>query len=89
MRFVLAVGIGIGQVLLDSWVFMVLWAWFVVPFFRVHELTMVSAIGISCIVSLMTTQYVPVPPEKAVEFLLVQFRRPLVLLAIGFVAKGF
>ncbi len=48
---------------IDGWVLMKLWAWFVVPLFRLPALTLLPAIGLSLVVSFLTFQVPPFTPS--------------------------
>lgn len=82
--------------ILKGWVLSVLWAWFVVPTFRLPELALASAIGIATVVSFIvpTTDCAngkdTRKPRQLWGGLLVRmFLSPLIALAFGWVVHFF
>jgi hypothetical protein len=47
----------IGPIILDGYVFSVLWGWFIVPIFQLPELTLAVAVGIMMMIKCFTYQY--------------------------------
>lgn len=92
MRFLFltaaAIGILTVNILLDSWVLMKLWAWYIVPAFGQQPLSMSVSIGIGCVVCLLTKSYVPKRgSDENLEALGFTFLNPVALLLIGWLAK--
>ena len=77
--------------LYNGFVFMILWGWFVTETFGVHQLTLLEAIGLTIMISLLTTrtqikeEYI----DKSTLAIVSQFIIPLVLLFVGFIVHWF
>lgn len=72
--------------LLEAWVLIRLWAWHIIPRFHVEALTYGAAVGISCVASLLTQQYVPAKEGDGGNLIASHFTRPLLILLIGWCA---
>lgn len=55
-------GVGLAAVAYNGWVLTMMWAWFVVPTFGLPVLSVVPAVGLALIVSMLTYQ-IPVAPD--------------------------
>jgi len=80
--------------LLNGWVLTKLWGWFIVPAFELPSLTLLPAIGIGLVVSLLTHQHVhnDYGDDKAkalASALGAMILSPLMSLAIGYIVTLF
>ena len=82
--FVLA----IPSYILNGFVIVKLWAWFIVPF-GLEPITMVPAIGLGLIVGFLTEQRVPSDDDKKFEPLVRMYLSPLLTLLAGWVVTWF
>lgn len=86
---VLAMAMTLPGLLVRAFVFMKLWAWFVVVQFDLAALTLETAIGIGLIVSFLTLRSTPYVKEEAkaifTRALAHSFVSPAVVLLIGWV----
>ena len=72
--------------LLNGWVLLCLWEWFVIPAFGVSAITIWQAIGIDLLVSLLTHQHQHGAEERKVgEMIAVALFRPLWVWLIAYV----
>lgn len=75
--------------LLRGWALSILWGWFVVPIFGLPPLSVVQAIAIALMASMLTHQYVP-PKEKDTWGPWAQaFLGPLLALGMGWIVKQY
>ena len=89
---ILAVAIVVSM-LLDGLVLRALWGWFVVPTFGIPALTLVQAIGIGLIVSLLImtqgTQSTKSFEDQAIDSLGWTIVKPLMFLFLGYIVYLF
>jgi len=84
----------IGAYMVNGWVLLKLWAWFVMPLFDVAPLTVAQAIGLGVTVGLVTHQGVPTGDNRndsnALARAIAQaFVIPLVALLVGWIVSYF
>lgn len=89
----MAVLIASGAIM-EALVLQALWSWFLVPAFSLSALSLPTAIGISLLMGLVTSQYKSpsdnTNSNKATAYLLSYiFIRPLFCLVVGYVALWF
>lgn len=70
-----------------AFVLKTLWRWFIVPTFKLPELTLPVAIGAVLIVQFLTFQYVPRGAEESTKEILYEFLLPLIALGMGFAVQ--
>ncbi len=73
----------------EAYVVVNLWSWFVVPTFHLPAINYPVAIGIACLVGLLTRQYSPTQEDKAAERMIQSLSAPGVLLLVGWIAKQY
>ena len=81
-----------GMIILDSFVFMSLWNWYIPTVFGFQSLTIVQAFGISLVVSFVTHQVHLVSHQVKKEnkyALITTLLKPFVYLAFGFIGTLF
>jgi hypothetical protein len=98
MIAVLVLGLGFFgliaiAILANGWAFMVLWNWFMVPFFALPEISLAYALGVSMTVGFITSQYIP-PKEKKdgkIDWgpMVYIFARPATAVVVGAIVKSF
>lgn len=77
-----------------GYVLSVLWGWFIVTTFNMQALSVTQAIGLSCVVSFLTYQFIREPEDKrgAMEIMghaiAMCTLHPLIALAVGWVVKS-
>lgn len=86
------VGIIAASAMLQGWAMSILWLWFIVPL-GMKELNIPMAIGL-CLVISVCSYYRPHKSEsndlnETLSNLAMVFIKPILLLAIGWVVKGF
>ena len=64
-----------------------MWDWYAVPIFALPALSIPQAIGVACIVGLLTNQYYATPEGKTWERMQFMFAAPLSVLVVGWLAK--
>lgn len=78
--------------ILHGWVLTILWGWFVVPVFRVSELSIAAAIGLTITIAMFKTYEIK-QQEKSPEDKLVEAAAtiivPLVVLFCGWIVHFF
>lgn len=78
-----------------GYVLSVLWAWFIVTTFGAKPISIAAAIGVSCVVSILTFHHRATPKdersaaEQMLETVVVTFFGPAFSLAFGAVVKAF
>jgi hypothetical protein len=80
--------------ILEGWVVVKLWGWFVVPRFGAHPISIAEGIGLSLIASLVTHEFTPDDESKSVEErtferLVDSLLMAVLALLFGFVASRF
>jgi hypothetical protein len=78
--------------LLDGLALKTLWGWFIAPAFNVPELSLVVAIGIGLVVSLLTARRTTTNEsgdEAAIQALIWTILKPLSYVGIGFIVYQF
>ena len=83
--FGIAVLVMISLYLLNGVALMLLWEWFMVPTFGLPAISMMQAIGIGIIVSIMTMQHIPRNEDEKIEMFKFSFLTPVLATAIGWV----
>ena len=81
--FILLLGVfalPVIDVIWEGYVLMTLWGWFIVPTFRLPALTLALAIGVTCVIGLMTHQYVPSKENDNVAPIVCTFLFPAMML---------
>lgn len=93
--FLVGAALGLAASVLSSilrgYVLSILWGWFVVPF-GVPPISVAWAIGISVLVTLLTTQYVKTEGDSKPDFVTMTFfgiSIPLIAWFIGFIVHSF
>jgi hypothetical protein len=88
-----AIGLMVLTVLFRAWVLTVMWGWFMPTLFHLPPLTISAAIGVSCVIVLLTHQREPAQKEEPsakqqiAASLSQLFLAPLVLLFVAYLAK--
>lgn len=79
--------------ILNGFVLVILWSWFIVPVFELPSLTIPYAIGLAMIASFLTYQWKADPENKekmtALTLLGVAIFRPLLTLLFGYIVHMF
>lgn len=101
MEFLVVLGEIVGvpallslSAILNGWVLTYLWLWFVTPL-GLPSLSIAHAIGISCVISFLTYQYIERPKEKEPlqsqisTLVTVCVFRPLIVLGFGWIIHFF
>jgi len=88
MRTIIVLLIASALFLVHGVVLTQLWGWFIVPL-GVPAISLAWAVGLSCVVGLVTPQPAPVPKDRALEYLGIITTKPFVVWAIGLVAHAF
>lgn len=65
-----------------------LWGWFVVPAFDLPAISLVTAIGIAIIVSLLTGHYIERNPREARRAIMFDCFAPIFYLIIGWIVHS-
>ena len=92
MKFVIGFAVLIALTILKGFVLVQLWRWFATPLFGLPEISIAGAIGVSCIVSLLTF-----PPRRKADLgdydmlaaVIYSLSTTLFILLFGLVASGF
>ena len=82
----------VGTILLNSFVLMCLWGWFVVPVFHLPELSFFLAMGLALLLNFSSAKILTVgndkptnPTKKFLESVLVTILNPLIVLFLGWI----
>jgi hypothetical protein len=88
---ILVVALTIGTILLNAWVLVILWGWFMVPLFGLPALNIPYAIGIQLVLGLLRRTNSDTAPSgrKWYENAGIVIGTPLFALLIGYIVKGF
>lgn len=62
-----AIGFTIIGAILNGWALSILWGWFIVPVFKFPQLTIIQAIGVAMVASLLTKTYSTQDKYKGLE----------------------
>ncbi len=81
----------------NGWALTKLWGWFIVPVFHLPMLTLPMAMGLSLVVSFLTYQHQSTTTakddkekkERSINFFVLIFLRPLIVVGIGYVIHSF
>ena len=93
-----AIIVWIAAVILRGWVLTVMWGWFMVPVFNAPSISIAAGLGISMIVSFLTSEHKPAtksetPKSEAwlrlAEQLVFAILYPLLTLAVGYIVQLF
>jgi hypothetical protein len=80
-------------ILANGWAFMLLWNWFMVPFFGLPEIGLAYALGVSMTVGFIAHQYVPPKKTKEGEVdwapIVHIFAKPVLAVVLGSIIKSF
>jgi hypothetical protein len=79
------------RAIMNGFVLSVLWNWFMVPIFTLPELTIISAIGLTMVISWMTyhVETRKKETEELKTFWVLFFLRPILVLSIGYIIHCF
>lgn len=85
MKIITLLFLDIVATLWKAFVGIKLWEWFIVPNFSAQDLTLPQMVGIMCLFSLLTHQYIPKSSKQIYSSVFIDFLSPLILLLIGWV----
>lgn len=87
-RWIVGLALALCIVALNTFVLVVLWGWFVVPF-GLPQIGFAWAFGLLCVASLFSPTVPPAPDGKVFEHLRDILMKPVLVLAFGGIAKLF
>lgn len=73
--------------LCSAYVFTYMWAWFIVPFFNLPALSLAQAYGLMLTINVLKSHRKS--PDKVHEIYFMGLLGPFLILAIGYVVKGY
>lgn len=85
----IVLGLLVPLALLRGFVLQTLWGWFVVPVFGAPALSLMIAIGLGLLVSLLEPITPPIPTKHIPRYLAIAFLNPLLILICGWIAHLF
>jgi hypothetical protein len=80
-----------ATIILNGWVLSVPWKWFMVPFLHLPPLTLVPAIRISIVITMLTNHGDPAQEKRDPKWLYAvkPLLQPVLFLATGWIVKQF
>lgn len=80
--------------ILNGWVLMIMWGWFIVPLFELPALRVVEAIGVSMVISMLTVKHEykedkHKTTEDRVSLVVAMLSYPVIVVLIGWIVHQF